>query len=359
MKRLGPPALGGAAVTAFVPALDGKSVYAAVVSGALTAIVSLPASGAAVERHLFTATNSVWYLDADPNGNLYAAMVDRPTEIVRFSPDGSRFEKLATFPQGADSGTTGIMSMLSDGRAILPLRTSGQVRLLAVQKGKDPEPLINTAEETAAPLAACGSHEVAFMIGPQPHETIAFAEPSNGRVVRQVAPGKGPIDSLACSPDGKTLYFAARDRIWSVPSTGGDARNIRAGDSVVADPSGRRLIVQSLESSGLRMFSLPLDGGPEHEIPLDSSAPLYFFPLSPNALSADGRLLKGMAARDSWFNHPAILDTATGRITRIPSDNQSDHLSMGWTRDGQVIAVKIGLRATLWKFQPASEGRPR
>ncbi len=71
-------------------------------------------------------------------------------------------------------------------------------------------------------------------------------------------------------------------------------------------------------------------------------------------LSADGRLLVPLAPRDSWFNPPGIIDTATGRITRIPSDNQSDYRSMGWTRDGQVIALKNGLRATLWKFQPAS-----
>jgi hypothetical protein len=250
------------------------------------------------------------------------------------------------------------MSVLSDGRAVLPVRASGQFRLMVVQKGKDPEPLVNTSEETAAPIAMCGPHEVAFMIGPEPHETIAFAEPTTGRVVRKIAPAKGSVNSLSCSPDGKTLYFAARDRIWSIPSsgssTGREARNIRAGDSVVADPSGRRLIIQAQDSSGLRLFSLPLDGGPEHEIPLDNSAPLYFFPLSPSALSTDGRLLKGMALRDSWFNHPAVLDTATGRITRIPSDNESDHLSMGWTKDGQVIAVKIGLRSMLWKFQPAS-----
>jgi hypothetical protein len=48
------------------------------------------------------------------------------------------------------------------------------------------------------------------------------------------------------------------------------------------------------------------------------------------------------------------LHTGTGRITRIPSDNLSDYQSVGWTPDGQVMALKIGLRATLWKFQPVS-----
>jgi hypothetical protein len=37
---------------------------------------------------------------------------------------------------------------------------------------------------------------------------------------------------------------------------------------------------------------------------------------------------------DSWFNPPVVIDTATGHITRIPSDNQSDYRSMGWISDG-------------------------
>ena len=106
-------------------------------------------------------------------------------------------------------------------------------------------------------------------------------------------------------------------------------------------------------SSQLHLLSVALDGGPEREIPFDQSVRLTGSPLSSSGLSADGRLLVPLAPRDSWFNPPGIIDTATGRITRIPSDNQGDYRSMGWTRDGQVIALKNGLRATLWKFQPA------
>ena len=95
-------------------------------------------------------------------------------------------------------------------------------------------------------------------------------------------------------------------------------------------------------------------GSPEREIRLDHSIPLSRSTLSTSGLSADGRLLVPLAPRDSWFNPPAVIDTATGRITRIPSDNQSDYRSMGWTRDGEVIALKNGLRATLWKFQSAA-----
>ena len=32
--------------------------------------------------------------------------------------------------------------------------------------------------------------------GPDPHETIGFVEPASGRLVRSIAPGKGPVDSI-------------------------------------------------------------------------------------------------------------------------------------------------------------------
>ena len=337
----------------FTVSADGKSILTFVHSGALTRIFRFPVNGRDATP-LLTVTGAVWFLEAGPGDSFYANIVDRPVDVVRFPLDGSRTERLATFPQVPDLTT---MTILPDGRAILPARASSQLRLMVVQKGKDPAPLVNTTEETAAPVAACGSSEVAFMIGPEPHETIAFAEPASGRLVRSISPGKGPVDSLACSPDGKTVYFAARGIVWSTPSSGPSAgsstRKIRPGDGVAADPSGRRIIVQTQENQELHRFSVPLDGGPEREIPPDSSFPVAPLPLSPNALQADGRLLTPLLLHDSWFNPPAYIDIGTGRITRIPSDNLSDYQSIGWAPDGQVMALKIGLRATMWKFQPS------
>jgi eukaryotic-like serine/threonine-protein kinase len=339
----------------FAVSLDGKSILTFAHSGALTRIFRFSVNGAEAATQLLTVTSTVWFLEAGPGESFYANMIDRPVDVVRFAPDGTRLERLATFPQVPDLTT---MTVLPDGRAVLPVRASSQVRLMAVQKGKDPVPLVNTTQETAAPVTACGSREIAFMIGTEPHETIAFSEPASGRMVRTIAPGKGPVDSISCSPDGKTVYFAARGIVWSIlasgPSAGSEARKIRAGDGVVADPSGRRLIVQVQESLQLHRFSVPLDGSPEREIPADSSFPVAPISLSPNALHADGRLLTSLLPHDSWFNPPGVVDTVSGRITRIPPDNLSDYQSIGWTPDGQVMALKIGLRATLWKFQPVS-----
>ena len=154
------------------------------------------------------------------------------------------------------------------------------------------------------PMAACGSREVAFMIEPEPHETIAFAEPSTGRFVCTIAPGKGALESLACSPDGKTVYLAARGVVWSIGSLGGEARKIRADEGVVADPSGRRLVVQAKDRSQMHQFIVPLGGSPEREIPPDSSFPLSVVTMSPNALNADGRMLKSTTLRDRHHYRP-------------------------------------------------------
>jgi hypothetical protein len=118
---------------------------------------------------------------------------------------------------------------------------------------------------------------------------------------------------------------------------------ICSGDSVTADPSGRGLVISRVETSRMRLYRVTLDGKSEQEVSVDDSVPLFPQVLSPNALRSDGRLLAPLAPRDSWFGPAGVVDTGTGRITRIPSDNTSDYHSMAWLPDGQVVALKIGL----------------
>jgi hypothetical protein len=74
--------------------------------------------------------------------------------------------------------------------------------------------------------------------------------------------------------------------------------------------------------------------------------------LSSNSLSVDGRLLFPLQPGDSWFSPPGLIGTATGRVTRMASDDVSDYHSMAWLPEGRILAMHIGLRSTLWKFQP-------
>jgi WD40 repeat protein len=329
-------------------ARDGKSVLAAMPAGSLVHIVSIPRRGRAPIRTLLTVTQIVWGMDVGSDGSIYVNLVDRPADLARLSLNGDRSERVASFPQ---LSTPEVISLLPDGRVVVPAKAGGRARLMAAERGKDAVPLIATVEETAAPLASVGLREIAFVIGPTPRETIAVAEIANGRITRRITPGKGVINSLASSPDGKELYLAAGNSVWGISSFGGEARMICSGDSVIADPSGRNLVISRVETSKMRLFRVALDGKPEQEIPVDDSVPLFPQALSPNALRSDGRLLSPLAPRDSWFNPPGIIDTANGHITRIPSDNTSDHNSMAWLPDGQVMVLQIGLRATIWKFK--------
>ena len=192
---------------------------------------------------------------------------------------------------------------------------------MVAREGREPEPLLATAEETTSPMTVVGKGEIAFAIGPEPRQTIAVAEIASGRVVRRIAPGKNAIDSLTSSPDGQMLYFAAGGAIWSVPSHGGETRKITAGESAIMEPSGTSLVVERNELARIRLFHTHLDGGPEQEISIDRSLPLFPRPLSPSAMDGDGRLLVGLLPRDSWFVPVAVLDTATGRIRRVPADD--------------------------------------
>ena len=135
---------------------------------------------------------------------------------------------------------------------------------------------------------------------------------------------------------------------------GGEARAISIGEYAIMDPSGRSLIVVRGESSHTRMFHVPLDGAPEREIPLDRSLPLYgvhggYF--TSGSLDAKGRLIVALSPLDSWFNPLAILDTHTGRITRVPAENLSDRHAGVWTPDGRILAGQVLMRATIWKFR--------
>jgi eukaryotic-like serine/threonine-protein kinase len=283
---------------------DGKSILAATPAETLMRIVSIPLVGRGAPRTLFTVTGDVWFLDEGSDGSVLVSQVDRPAEVVRISERGGPPEKIASFPQVPDMD---MLVALPDGRVVAPVQVFGRTRLMAIEKGKAPASLINTADETAAPMTAAGPNHIAFVIGPDPHETIAIADTANGRIIGRIAPGKGAILSLAASPDGAALYFAAGGSVWSVASTGGDAHRISAGDGVVADPAGRELVVVRKDSSRILLFRMPVNGGPEQAVPLDSAARVYYMVVSPGTMRGDGRMLLSLNILDSWFNPLALL----------------------------------------------------
>src|SRR5262249_49837195 len=231
-RRLPDP---GVEVRTWTPSGDGKSVIIASPAGTLVRLLTMPLDGRAAPRALFTVSHDIRTIDAGADGSLFVNLVDRPAEVGRISPPGGSPEKLASLPQ---LPLLDMVVALPDGRVVVTVQAVGRTHLMVLEKGKDPAPLLNTTEETAAPITVAGPHSIAFAIGPEPHQTVAIADTSNGRISGRIAPGKGEIVSLAATPDGKTIYFAAGQTIWSLPVTGGEARKITAGGAVLMDPSG-------------------------------------------------------------------------------------------------------------------------
>jgi Tol biopolymer transport system component len=349
-RPLAPGLPRGTGAPDFAVTRDGKSVLITQEFGPFTRVISVPAHGHGPARTVFTATHEVWGVETAPDGSIYACVTDVPAELVSRPLDRDETQTVARFPWVSDPDS---IVVLPDGRVVMDVFYSGRTRLVAVERGKSPVAMVTTTEETSIPVTMAGQREIAFLIGPEPRGTIAFADIETGRMTRRIAPGKGEIVSLAASSDGATVYFAAGGTIWSIPSAGGDARKIRSGNQVVADRSGQALLISVLESPKMRLFRVPLDGAPESEILADPSHSVAYQLLSPGSWNPDGRLL--VSLHDSWFTGPAVLDTSTGRIQPLPFDNGSDYGSLGWLPDGRIMALRISLRSTLWRFTTARE----
>jgi predicted Ser/Thr protein kinase len=328
---------------------DGQSVLAVVPAGNLFRVVAMARNGRAPVRTLLTLTADVGGFDAGADGSLYIDQTERPVNIVRFPPAGGHAQTVAALR--GEFNQTPAMVALPDGRIVSQQLVGGRGRLVIVEAGKEPVPLVNTEEPTSPPVALAGRGEIAFAIGPESKREIAFASYTNGRITRRFPFRQGPFFALAASADGKTLYCVGAGGIWSVPSAGGEPVRVHDGSGVAVDPNGSFLLVQVMESNKVRLFRVPLHGGAETEIPLHGVARLAAIQIG-NSIAKDGRLLTTLGNADSWFTPPGLIDLATGLVQKIQVDQLGDYLTMDWTPDGQAVAAVLGLRSTIWRFQP-------
>jgi hypothetical protein len=105
------------------------------------------------------------------------------------------------------------------------------------------------------------------MAGTGSDQTIVIASARDGRAIRRLQGMKGEyVTRLAASADGKTLYCttskysAGGGNVWAIPAADGTPRKICAGDGVAVDPSGRDLIVNLIEKTGIRLVRVPISG---------------------------------------------------------------------------------------------------
>jgi eukaryotic-like serine/threonine-protein kinase len=331
---------------------DGKSVVFASTHGGLTRILSIPVDGSAPAQPLFTLTMPVYALDTGSDGGIYVDQIDRAVDVIRFRAEGGHVERIASVLRPA----TNDFAALPDGRAVWIEFVSGKTRLMLGEAGKEAVPFVNTTEETAGPLAAVGTSEVAFLIGPQPRRTIGIASVSSGRLTSRIEFANGGITEIAASTDGAMLYCVAGDNIWAVPrpSSGrGEPRRIRAGNFVTVEPDGRSIVVEVQEPPHTKLIRVPIQGGipsgPEQEIPL--AGPLKLgYGIDPGAIRNGHMVAPG--STPTWYWPPAIFDLATGKSARIPLDYTGDFHHLSWTADGKIVASAMGFHSSMWKFMP-------
>jgi eukaryotic-like serine/threonine-protein kinase len=333
---------GNPAVRAVALSADGASAIGAVPANALTRIVRIPLRGPRVPEDLFTVTGDVWDLDVAAAGTVDVNVADRPGEVVRLAPGGAAIAVRGRFPRAILSK---MAVALPDGRDVVDARVSGRMRLMVMAQNKNPEPLLKTQEESAAPMTAVAGHRIAFAVGPEPRETIAVADTGTGRLSGRISPGKGVIQTMAASGNGETLYFTASGSVWSVATAGGEPRRICPGVWVLVHPTGT-LVVARTDGTQVRLFEVSPEKGTERAIAVDPGTRFQ----SIGGVRADGVLAASLLPADSWWLRLGLVDLTSGRTTQLPGDGVSEVVSAQWTPDGQILALKQGMDATIWTF---------
>jgi Tol biopolymer transport system component len=332
---------------------DNRSVLIDLPAGNLHQVVALPRSGSGPVQVLMTVTTGPWLMDAGPNGSLYLDQVERPLEVLRFPVTGGLPEIVAS--SETYSTESGLMEPVEfpDGRFLLPTALSDRARLLIGKPGGNFFPLVDSTEETGPLAALLPDSEVAFIAGRGSDKTIAIASAREGRIIRRLQGAKGQQPTgLAASVDGKTLYYVVSGSVWAIPTADGTPRKVCSGDGVAVDPNGQDLIVNLNEKAGVRLVRVALSSAPGQDIRVQGELPIDPIPIGGNSVRKDGKILVGVAPRDSWFFGLAILDAATGKLTRVAVNYTGDIFHSAWANDGRILAMGGLMRARIWRFRP-------
>ena len=329
---------------------DGNSVLAFVSFGDLQQAISVSRDGQDGQV-LFPVTGKPWGMDASTDGSLFVSTMDNPAELLRFSAMGGVPDQLVTIAGNLMSGPVA----LPDGGLLIPNQVLGRRRLLVSAPDGQLRQFLDLAEQATPPATLVGENLVAFLsggVGQPPLITIATTQ--EGRIVRRLEETRGIApQSLAASPDGKTLYYVNAGSLFAVGTEGGKPRNLRPANGVAVDATGTApsLIVQVNELDAVRLYRVPLDGSSQLPILYASPLRLAPIPISTTAVGPGGRIAVTVTSPDTWFRGVALLDPATAVLERLPVTFDGDVQYPAWGRDGTMLAVGVSPRSSLWRFQ--------
>jgi hypothetical protein len=327
---------------------DGRSVLIDVRAGNLHRITAVPRDGGEGESVLVTTTSTPWYIDTAADGSLYMDQMDRPVDILQFPVSGGVPQRLSGSSQESLRG----LVFLPDGRLLIPGPAGGREGLLLVQPGRESVPLLDTESQTEPPVALAAPDQVVLTLRHDGRREIGVASLSARRLLRRVQVPQSLVQSVAISRDGNEAYYAADREIWAIRFDGGTPRRICSGDSFAMYPSGDSMLVQLIEAERTRLVRVPLAGGQSQEVPVRSGYGISSEPLAPNAIASDGRIAISIVPSDSWFYGAGVLDPSSGIVKPIPVQLTADYFIVGWGGNGQIVAMAMEARCTIWRFEP-------
>ncbi len=335
-------------------------------SGDLHQVAWLPRSGEARPQPVFQLTQTALSGDISVDGTVYLDQYQPGSFIMRVPVSGGTPERLP------GSGFTHVLArpthplLLEDGRALITVPFAGGSRLLVAAAGKDPQPLIQTAEETAMPAVVlpgkdAANRQLAFMLGSGAKQAIAIASLTDGRIFRRLPETAGSgqdlvhanVVSLAVSPDGQTLYYASSRNIWKVPVTGGQPVLLAPGDSVAVHPNGKKILIK-LNESEPRLVWMDALTAETRPFPLHFShgGRLSEHSLTPGSIDKNGRIVTEILADDFSFYQAALIDPTTGAVKGVPISFEGDVDFSAWTGDGRIVFLGREIAGAMWSFKP-------
>jgi hypothetical protein len=332
---------------------DGRTVYVAQWPDGRHAlrVAAVPLSGAYPARTVLTFPAGSGGLAADRAGNLYLGVTRPYSELLRFPRD----LKPGTPPERLTEGGVDweVPAELPDGRVLFGETASGRHRVVAFRDGRREKSFVLTGEDTWLPAAVLDARRVALSIGPGHARDIAIVEIASGRILARHRVGMGGLCSLAGCPDGQTLYFGTRDRIWALGPDDAHPRPICDGASAAMCPDGKSLLVVCPGAEGPCLRRVPLGGGEPTPVPIHGPLRLHHWAIAGNGVLADGRALVLTLSSDSYFNVIAELDPATGNVDRLDPGYDGDLFAPTPGSGGSVLAVGRPYHSEIWRFRPA------
>jgi Tol biopolymer transport system component len=166
---------------------------------------------------------------------------------------------------------------------------------------------------------------------------VRWATTDAARRVVSVTLTEGTNMAASASPDGRSLVLAIQGILWSIPSTGGEARRLTGAGFEATwpawSPDGSRVAFQNYSADGFyHIWTIAADGSDARQVttgPFDHREPAWSPDGARIAFTSD-RARSG--SYDIW-----TLDFRTGSYAQRTNETANE-VAPAWSPDGSTIA---------------------